>query len=67
MESVNSKIQRVFYGRGALPNKESALNIIYLNLTDLENKWKKSKVSNWDKNYNELTTIYLNEIKEYIN
>lgn len=67
MESVNSKIQRVFYGRGALPNKESALNIIYLNLTDLENKWKKSKVSNWDKIYNELTTIYLNEIKKYIN
>lgn len=67
MESVNSKIQRVFYGRGALPNKESALNIIYLNLTDLENKWKKSKVSNWEKIYNELTTIYLNEIKEYIN
>lgn len=67
VESVNSKIQRVFYGRGALPNKESALNIIYLNLTDLENKWKKSKVSNWDKIYNELTTIYLNEIKKYIN
>lgn len=67
MESVNSKIQRAFYGRGALPNKESALNIIYLNLTDLENKWKKSKVSNWDKIYNELTTIYLNEIKKYIN
>lgn len=67
MESVNFKIQRVFYGRGALPNKESALNIIYLNLTDLENKWKKPKVSNCDKNYNELTTIYLNEIKEYIN
>lgn len=67
VESVNSKIQRGFYGRGALPNKESALNIIYLNLLDLENKWMKSKVNNWDKIYNELSTIYFEEIKEYIN
>ena len=48
-------------------NNGTGTNIIYLNLTDLENKWKKSKVSNWDKIYNELTTIYLNEIKKYIN
>lgn len=67
IESVNSKIQRGFYGRGALPNKESAVNIIYLNLIDLENKWKKSKVPNWDKINNELTTLYYNEIKEYLN
>ena len=67
VESVNSKIQRGFYGRGALPNKESAVNIIYLNLIDLENKWKKSKVPNWDKINNELTTLYYNEIKEYLN
>ena len=38
VESVNSKIQRGFYGREVLPNKESAVNIIYLNLIDLENK-----------------------------
>lgn len=67
VESVNSKIQRGFYGRGALPNKESALNIIYLNLEDLENKWKKSKVSNWDKINNELMTLYYDEIKKYLN
>lgn len=66
VESVNSKIQRGFYGRGALPNKESALNIIYLNLIDLEKKWKKCKVPNWDKIYNELITVYYDEIKDYI-
>lgn len=31
VESVNSKIQKGFYGLGALTNKESVLNIIYLN------------------------------------
>ena len=44
VESVNSKIKRGFYGRGALPNIQSALNIIYLNLTDLETKWKKKQI-----------------------
>ena len=66
VESVNSKIQRGFYGRGALPNKESAINIIYLNLIDLENKWKKHKVSNWNKIYNEILLIHYDEIKEYL-
>lgn len=66
VESANSKIKRGFYGRGALPNVESALNIIYLNLKDLEEKWAKRKVSNWDKIFNELQTLYPDIMKKYI-
>ena len=66
VESVNSKIKRGFYGRGALPNVESAINIIYLNLADLEKKWSKNKVANWDAIYNELVAIHYNDIKQYI-
>ena len=66
VESVNSKIKRGFYGRGALPNVQSALNIIYLNLQDLETKWKKKHVSNWDSIYNELIQVHYNDIKNYI-
>ena len=66
VESANSKIKRGFYGRGALPNIQSALNIIYLNLSDLEDKWRKRKVSNWDNIYNELITIHYNDIKHYL-
>lgn len=66
VESVNSKIKRGFYGRGALPNVESAINIIYLNLADLEKKWSKNKVPNWDAIYNELVAIHYNDIKQYI-
>ena len=65
-ESVNSKIKRGFYGRGALPNANSALNVIFLNLDDLEKKWKKSKVANWDKIYNELMTVHYEDMKEYL-
>lgn len=65
VESVNSKIKRGFYGRSALPSIDSAINIIYLNIKDLEKKWKKSKVSNWDNIYNEIITIHSNDIKEF--
>lgn len=66
VESVNSKIKRGFYGRGSLPNENAALNIIFLNLEDLEKKWKKSKVSNWNNIYNELIKVHYNDIKEYL-
>lgn len=60
VESANSKIKRGFYGRGALPNVESSINIIYVNLRDLENKWSKTRVNNWDNIFNELITVYQN-------
>lgn len=67
VESVNSKVKRGFYGRGALPNINSAINIIYLNLIDLENKWKKSKVANWSNIYNEIIKVHKDDIKDYLN
>lgn len=66
VESANSKIKRGFYGRGALPNVESAINIIYVNLRDLESKWSKTRVNNWDNIFNELITVYQNQIKDYL-
>lgn len=66
VESANSKIKRGFYGRGALPNIQSALNIIYLNLSDLEAKWKKRKTSNWNNIYNELINVHYEDIKLYL-
>lgn len=66
VESVNSKIKRGFYGRGALPNVNSALNIIFLNLEDLEKKWEKKKVTNWDKIYNELIQVHKQDIEQYL-
>ena len=66
VESANSKVKRGFYGRGALPNVESAINIIYVNLCDLEKKWAKTRVNNWDNIFNELSTVYKNEIQEYL-
>lgn len=66
VESVNSKVQRGFYGRGALPSPDSAINIIYVNLLDLEKKWMKSKVSNWNNIFNELQLIHKETLKKYL-
>ena len=66
VESVNSKIKRGFYGRGALPNINSALNIIFLNLDDLEKKWAKTKVPNWNNIYNELIQVHKQDIEQYL-
>lgn len=66
VESANSKIKRGFYGRGALPNVDSALNIIFVNLKDLETKWAKTKVSNWSNIYNELIKVHYDDIKEFL-
>ena len=66
VESANSKVQRGFYGRGALPNAESAINIIYVNLIDLEKKWNKTKVPNWDKIFEELQIVHEDIISKYL-
>lgn len=66
VESVNSKVQRGFYGRGALPNTSSAINIIYVNLADLEKKWMKSKVNNWSKIFNELQIVHNDILIKYL-
>ena len=66
VESANSKIKRGFYGRGALPNINSALNIIFLNLEDLEKKWSNKKVNNWNNIYNEIIMVHGDELKKYL-
>ena len=66
IESANSKIKRGFYGRGALPNVESAVNIIYHNLINLEEKWSKKRVENWDKIFNEISICFEERIKKYL-
>lgn len=66
IESVNSKVQRGFYGRGALPNCDSAINIIYVNLKDLEKKWAKSHVPNWNNILKELQIVHKNVLEQYL-
>lgn len=65
VESTNSKIKRGFYGRGCMPNIQSAINVIYLNLKDLEKKWSKKVVPNWNNIYKELLLVHKDDILKY--
>ena len=65
-ESANSKIKRGFYGRGALPNTSSAINITYFAIKDLESKWKNKKVNNWDNIFNEISIVHKDIIEKYL-
>ena len=38
----------------------------FLNLSDLESKWEKKKVLNWDNIYNELILLHYDRIKTYL-
>ena len=46
VESVNSSFRKVTK-KGAFPNENALLKLLYLRITELYNKWKNSKVQNW--------------------
>ena len=46
IESFNSQLRKVTNGKGAFPNKQSAMKILYLRTMDIQKKWK-MPVQNW--------------------
>ena len=46
VESVNSSFRKVTK-KGAFPNENALLKLLYLRITELYKKWKNSKVQNW--------------------
>ncbi len=53
IESVNSSLRKVTK-KGAFPNEEALLKVLYLRTTELEKKWTKCGVQNWALVRNEL-------------
>ena len=46
IESINSSFRKVTK-KGAFPNENALLKLLYLRTTELYKKWKGSKVQNW--------------------
>ena len=46
VESVNSSFRKVTK-KGAFPNENALLKLLYLRITELYKKWKNSKIQNW--------------------
>ena len=55
VESVNSSFRKVTK-RGAFPNENALLKLLYLRITELYKKWNDSKVQNWAMVRNQLVT-----------
>ena len=55
VESINSSFRKVTK-KGAFPNENALLKLLYLRITELYKKWNDSKVQNWAMVRNQLST-----------
>ena len=55
VECVNSSFRKVTK-KGAFPNENALLKLLYLRITELYKKWNSSKVQNWAMVRNQLST-----------
>ena len=55
VESINSGFRKVTK-KGAFPNENALLKLLYLRITELYKKWNGSKVLNWAMVQNQLAT-----------
>ena len=55
VESINSSFRKVTK-KGAFPNENALLKLLYLRITELYKKWNGSKVLNWAMVQNQLAT-----------
>lgn len=55
VESINSSFRKVTK-KGAFPNENALLRLLYLRITELYKKWNGSKVQNWAMVRNQLAT-----------
>ena len=67
IESVNSSFRKVTK-KGAFPNEDALLKVLYLRVTELQKKWDRSCVHNWAMVRNELDAHpkFKDRIRKYI-
>lgn len=67
IESVNSSFRKVTK-KGAFPNEDALLKVLYLRVTELQKKWDKAHVHNWAMVRNQLDAHpkFRDRIRKYI-
>lgn len=66
IESLNSALRKVTNGKGAFVNEEALSKVLNLRVKELQEKWNKTKKSNWQTVLNELYLIHEERIDKYI-
>ena len=67
IESVNASFRKVTK-KGAFPNENVLMKLLYLRTTELEKKWREGYVPNWSMVLNQLmiNDIFKERIDQYI-
>lgn len=67
IESVNFSFKKVTK-KGAFPNEDALMKVLYLRVTELQKEWDKARVHNWAMVRNQLNAHpkFKDRIRKYI-
>ncbi|QOR36287.1 IS256 family transposase [Clostridium sp. 'deep sea'] len=57
IESIHSSFRKVTKNKGAFPNDQAVIKLIYLRIQDIKNKWNNRPIANWEKILNEFMMV----------
>ena len=65
IESLNSALRKVTRGKGAFPNQEALMKVLFLRIQDLEKKWSKG-TKGWNTVLTQLIELHGERITKYL-
>ncbi len=63
IESLNRSLRKIIKTRGAFPNEQAAVKLLYLALKNVTAKWHKSHVDHWKEALNQFTVLWEDRIR----
>jgi len=63
IESLNRCLRKIIKTRGAFPNEQAAVKLIYLALKNVTAQWHKSHVNHWKEALNQFTVLWEDRIR----
>ncbi len=63
IESLNRSLRKIIKTRGAFPNEQAAVKLIYLALKNVTAQWHKSHVNHWKEALNQFTVLWEDRIR----
>jgi len=65
IESLNATIKRKTKSKGSFPTEDSAFKVMYLAISEQQNKWERSTVKNWCEIYPQLSIFFKEIMAKY--
>ena len=65
IESVHRQFRKLTKTKGAFPNENSLLKLLYMGIQNAQKKWTKL-IANWNLTLSQLTIIYEGRLDDYL-